>query len=499
RRSRRTPYDKDRRTGGPVDDTGQAADATRQKGLLLRRSLVIGAGAVVIELTYWASLLRHYQPQRDANQYFVMAGNFAAGRGVADSFLQPYVHATAFRPPLYPVLLGSLFHVFGVHLVVAQAANVLLGALVVVLAERLTTKIAGPAAGLRAAIAVGLCPSLLANDAVPLSEPLGLVLFLLALLFLADRLWIPAGVTVGLFLLTRPTGPALLVAACVWLAVHAGWRNSLRLLFAAAVVAAPWMARNEVRLHSPSIVTSNGFNLSAMYSPEAIARGGFVDPATDPTFWWLRPSQIGEGPWDQTLVRRGLGGVVSHPVAVVETVASNLGHLSELLPNDPIDRGDGRNIRFRTATLPVFYMTAVLGLLGLWRFRRDPRARLLLLLAAAVVLPSALTVVAPRLRATMDLTLAIGAALLLTPARMLVWGSSSAGASGRVLCVAALQEWAAQQEWGVDDRDRAAAISHQVHAGGDADRRLGRAHRPWQRPGCSPTGSPTSTAPAGRS
>ena len=401
-------------TNPPID---AGPEATPRWPRPLVRSTVIGAGAIVIEVLYWATFLRHYQPQRDANQYFVMARNVAAGRGVADSFLQPYVHATAFRPPLYPALLGGLFHIVGVHLAVAQAANVMLGAVVVVLAERLTTKIAGPAAGLGAAVAVGLCPSLLANDAVPLSEPLGLALFLLVLIFIADRRWIPAGVTVGLFVLTRPTGPALLAAAGIWVAVRVGWRSSLRLLFASAVVVTPWIARNEIQLHTASIVTSNGFNLSAMYSPEAIARGGFVDPVMDPAFAWLPPSQLGEATWDHVLLTRGLRGAITHPGVVIKTVARNVGHLSELLPNDTVDRGDGRNIPFRSATLPAFYATSVLGFLGFCRHRRDPRTCLLLLLAAAVVLPSDLTVVAPRLRATMDLALAMGAGLLFTPNR----------------------------------------------------------------------------------
>ncbi|MDQ6783521.1 MAG: hypothetical protein M3063_08785 [Actinomycetota bacterium] len=378
----------------------------------LFRSAAVGAGAIAVEVVYWAAFLRHYQPQRDANQYFVMAGNVAAGRGVADSFLQPYVHATAFRPPLYPALLGGLLHFVGPYLAVAQAANVLLGALVVILAERVTTKIAGRRAGLVAAIVVGLSPPLLANDAIPLSEPLGLVLFLVVVLFLVDERWIPAGLAAGLFLLTRPTGPALVLAAGIWVLHRAGWRALLHLLVTTSIVVAPWVVRNEVQLHTPSLVTSNGFNLTAMYSPEAMAHGGFVDPVLDPTFWWLRPARVGEANWDQTLLRRGLGGAVSHPGAVVATVFRNVGHLAELLPNDSIDRGDGRNIRLRSAALPVFYLTAALGCLGFWRHRRRPGAVLLLGVAAAVVLPSALTVVAPRLRATIDLALAIGVGLL---------------------------------------------------------------------------------------
>lgn len=408
--------------GAPVDAPRRDAEPLASNRPLIG-PLPLGAGAILVELAYWAVFLRHYSPQRDANQYFVMARNVAAGRGVADSFLQPAVHATAFRPPLYPVVLGGLFHVFGVHLAVAQAANVVLGALVVVLAERLTTRIAGPRAGLAAAVLVGLSPSLLANDAIPLSEPLGLVLVLLVIMFLIDRHWVLAGTATGLFLLTRPTGPALLVAVAGCLYLRVGWRVALRAVLAAAVIVAPWSVRNEIRLHTPSLVTSNGFNLSAMYSPEAIARGGFVDPVLDPAFSWLPPSLIGEGAWDHRLVERGLRGAITHPGSVVKTVLSNVGHLGEVLPNDTIDRGDGRNIRFRTDTLPLFYVTLVLGLAGFWRHRRDPRATLLLLLAAAVVLPSALTVVAPRLRATMDLALPIGMALLFSPL-----GGRSAGA-----------------------------------------------------------------------
>lgn len=261
---------------------------------------------------------------------------------------------------------------------------------------------------------VGLSPSLLANDAIPLSEPLGLALVLLVVVFLVDRHWVLGGATIGLFLLTRPTGPALLLAAAVGLFGWVGWRVALRVVLAAAVIVAPWSVRNELRIHTPSLVTSNGFNLSAVYSPEAIARGGFVDPVLDPDFSWLPPSRLGEATWDHVLLERGLLGAITHPGSVFKTVLSNVGHLSEVLPNDNIDQGDGRNLRFRTDTLPVFYVTSVLGLAGFWRHRRDRHATLLLLLAGAVVLPSALTVVAPRLRATMDL--AIGAALLLSPA-----------------------------------------------------------------------------------
>ena len=68
--------------------------------------------------------LRNYHPQTDAQHYIDIATSVAHGHGFAADYPYGWVHATAFRPPLYPLLLGAAFAVFGVHLAVAQALNV---------------------------------------------------------------------------------------------------------------------------------------------------------------------------------------------------------------------------------------------------------------------------------------------------------------------------------------------------------------------------------------
>ena len=124
-------------------------------------------------------------------------------------------------------------------------------------------------------------PPLLANDGVPLSEPTGLLVMLLAIwALLAGRPgW--AGVAAGLLVLTRPSAQLFvpLIALVLWR--QAGLRRALGFTVIAVAVVAPWVIRNETIFDRPVIVTSNGFNLAAIYSPVALQAGHFVDPVFD--------------------------------------------------------------------------------------------------------------------------------------------------------------------------------------------------------------------------
>jgi 4-amino-4-deoxy-L-arabinose transferase-like glycosyltransferase len=368
-----------------------------------------------VRLVYWAVLLRHYVPRSDAAQYLRIAHNFATGHGISDIYPEVVLHATAFRPPLYPALLGLLFKVFGTHVFVAQAANALIGALVVVLVDVLVTRIATPRAGLLAAAIVAVTPSLVANDLVPLSEPLSLLIFLVVVILLFDRRWAPAGVATGLLLLTRPSGPALLAAGAAWLVSKVGWKAAASFVVATLVTVAPWIVRNQTRFHSPVLITSNGFNVNAVYSREALADRTFVDASIDPRFAWLYPKTINEAQWDRALLRHGAHGALTHPVEVARRVTLNAAQMVELWPQ--ANRGaeflDGRNVTFRMLTLPLFFLTAALGIAGFRRNRANRMVKLLLMLALVLVVPSVLTVAAPRLRAPLDLVLGIGAGLYL--------------------------------------------------------------------------------------
>jgi hypothetical protein len=91
-----------------------------------------------------------------------------------------------------------------------------------------------------------------------------------------------------------------------------------------------------------------------------------------------------------------------------------LANYFELRPdkNAGAEKDDGRNLTFRYATLPLFYVVTAMGLVGLWRTRRDRGAELLLLQAAYFTVLSLATIAVPRLRAPLDLAAAIGAGVL---------------------------------------------------------------------------------------
>ena len=288
---------------GPDRYRRSGAAPARERPATARRDppglLAASAIALAARLGYWA-LLGRRAPSSDAAQYAELARNLASGHGFSMYFPQIYLHPTAFRPPLYPFLLAGAFRVFGSHVVVGQVLNVALGLVVVALAFLLTRQLAGDRAATISALVVALYPPLIANDVVLLTEPLSLALLLGTLLALSHRRWAVAGVLCGLLILTRPSAQLLLVVVVVWVLWQLGWRRALGVTAVAGVVVMPWVVRNWVVMGSPVLVTSNGFNLAAMYSPQARESGGFVDAVADPRFGAYRLAQFNEVAWQRS-------------------------------------------------------------------------------------------------------------------------------------------------------------------------------------------------------
>ncbi|MEO7556181.1 MAG: glycosyltransferase family 39 protein, partial [Acidimicrobiales bacterium] len=181
-----------------------------------RRTVGLVGLAAGARALYWMATL-HYTPISDAGSYHAIASNLADGAGFSDYFPQLSVHETGFRPPLFPVLLGALYRVFGTSVAVGRLANLIVGIAVVLLVERVATRIAGTTAGLVAAILAALYPPLVVNDVSLLTEPLSLLLLLLIVLAAADERWVVAGVETGLLVLTRHSAQALVPVIAVLL------------------------------------------------------------------------------------------------------------------------------------------------------------------------------------------------------------------------------------------------------------------------------------------
>jgi len=346
----------------------------------------------------------------DASQYDVIARNLATGHGFSAVYPQLKVHETAFRPPLYPMLLGAVYWIFGISIGLARGLNVVLGVTVVGLTFYVVQRHISRTAAIWAALAVAVMPNLIANDTFTLDEPLALVLILLMVHFLLRQRWIWAGVAVGLLTLTRPSAQFLILVLAIWLIFRVGWKKMLIFAVTAGLVVTPWVIRNWVQIGTPTIATSNGYNWAAIYSPPAQQAGVFIDPIYDPYFASHRILQFNEAKWSSYLESVGVDNLEHHPTYVTYVVGRNFLAFFEFKPsfNVGAESFDGRDLHIVDGTLWVFYLELAVGAAGLFLRRKNQAVRLFFIQGAYFTAASLFFIAAPRLRAPIDLALGVG-------------------------------------------------------------------------------------------
>jgi 4-amino-4-deoxy-L-arabinose transferase-like glycosyltransferase len=373
----------------------------------------VAALAAVARILYWALVTPDYVPLTDADHYRELAENLANGVGFEARYPQLYAHPTAFRPPGYPFVLSLAYRVFGDDVVVGRVLNLVIGVGVVALVFLLARRLGGLRAGVVTGTVTALYPPIIANDTVLLTEPMSLALLAGLLLALSHRRWAIAALLCGLLVLTRPSAQFLVPVVALWVLWQLGWRRAVGVVGIAVVVVAPWVVRNWVQLGQPVLVTSNGFNLFALYSEEAQADRDFVDPVFDPRFerYWL--TAFDEAAWQRALQDDALDALRDNPDYVLRVVGRHSLMYFELTPseNDGAERVDGRNLDFRTWTLPAFWLVTGVGLAGLAARWREPVVLLMLVLIVYFVGSNLVFVFAPRLRAPFDLFCCVGVGL----------------------------------------------------------------------------------------
>lgn len=323
----------------------------------------------------------------DTAWYRVAAHYFANG----DGYVNPYTGTpTAAWPPGYPVFLGSVFVLFGEGVYQAAAANIALSLGTIVVVYAIALRLLDRPAAIIAAVALAVWPGQIYYTSLSLSEPLFTLLFSLAVLLLVSvsategpaarrTVLIGFGAVVALAALTR--GQALLllpigVVVC-GLASHRwkaaiGW--GMLAAFAAGVVLAPWVIRNEQKLGSPVIIATNlGPNVWIGHHQGA-SGGMYVAGGALP-----QPDRAGlsqpeiEVAADRIALRKGLAYMFTHPKDELRLAAIKLRVLyasdaTALDWNSGFDRGyygpDAVENGLRD-TANVFWFTAlVLGGVG---------------------------------------------------------------------------------------------------------------------------------------
>jgi hypothetical protein len=226
--------------------------------------------ALVARVVFLIGALGLDAPLRgDEINYQDHAANLAQGKGFISDIGEP----TAARPPVLPLVLGGLYRLFGVHVAVGRALEILLGVAVVGLVYLVAGRLFTPGVALLAALLSAINPYLIFMSSYLLTENLYTVLVLLIVLvlqrgaahgFAGWREVAISGLLLGVASLTRPNAVLLagVVVPLILLTGKASMRGrigkSVVLVFAVILAIIPWTLRNHAKLGEWVVFTTHG-------------------------------------------------------------------------------------------------------------------------------------------------------------------------------------------------------------------------------------------------
>ena len=346
------------------------------------------AVALVARLAVMGPALR--RPLEDPDNYRPLARSLAQGRGYRYR-ANPSAPArpTAYRPPLYPLLLAPIEATWGDRadpaiLALHLAFGLATAGLTVVAARR--WGLSGPRS-LAAGLVVALDPVLVAQGRAVMTETLAALLIAASLASLAGRSrWSPAlgGLLLGLAGLCRPSllpGAGLVVLARAVVepgAIRHRVGAALPILVALALTPLPWAIRNWVALGEPVATSTHGGYTLALanndYYYDDVLNGppGAVWSGPGQRAWAVEISRatsgLGEPAADRWLSRSALRTIAARPRDFARASMARLGRFWGVVPSGAVYP---RSLRWATAawTLPL-WAAALVGLSrrGLWRW-----------------------------------------------------------------------------------------------------------------------------------
>ncbi len=268
---------------------------------------------------------------------------------------------SAYRPPLYPLLLAPLlaldnWAVAGLHAVA--------GALTVWATSRLASMVAGPRAGTLAAWLVALDPLLVGQAALLMTETVFVALVALWLAAWSAGRPQRAGLLLGLAALCRPTAWALGLAVGVAAGIRQP-RAAFRMLAVAALLVAPWALRNGLQVGKFTPTTTHGgytmyLGMNPWYyaaevagsQPWSAEHGHFAARVHELTAGLTEPQA------DAALAAAARKWIAANPGPAARTAWHHLGSLWSPLPRT----GHGAALRWVFgAWTVVLYCLAALG------------------------------------------------------------------------------------------------------------------------------------------
>lgn len=248
--------------------------------------LIVFLLALLIRIIF-IFVVEHAPLENDAKEYDMLGFNLSSGKGYVNSEGMP----TAFRPPGYPIFLGSIYYIFGHNLLYVRIAQALLSALICVIAHLIFRQLYREKIFNIAGYITCFYAPLIASTLEILSETLFAFILLAGVYLILNcnrgKLLLPSGIVWGAALLTKPIAVFFMPLLYFWLLK----RERKAFLKSAAVLSAgiilillPWSIRNYSKLNA-FIPLSNIGGIS-LYSSYVLPERGFG--------YALSPESIGE-------------------------------------------------------------------------------------------------------------------------------------------------------------------------------------------------------------
>jgi 4-amino-4-deoxy-L-arabinose transferase-like glycosyltransferase len=362
-----------------------------------------GFGVRAWAVLTWGQSLGAY-----GDQLFYTAQAQALAKGQGFVYLNSYGErvTTAVHPPLHSALMALVRIVpfDGDNYTPFRLACALIGTGTVVVVGLAARRVAGPRAGIIAALFAAVYPNLWINDVLMLSEStfsfaIALVLYASALLWdePTPRASVLLGVSVALAALSRAEAQLLLLLLVVPLAYflrglslrERAKRGGIAIL-TAVIVMAPWLARNYLTFsaHPVGVSTASGFVIEISNCDQTygiVPSGGETPPTDVDKFLGYWAPECDRTPWpagDETVVnaakqKAGVDYILAHKSRFPVVVAARIGRIWDVWrPGQSYDfnrfferRGDWPTIGGMAMYYPLL-IASVAGLVVLRRRRQ---------------------------------------------------------------------------------------------------------------------------------
>ena len=231
----------------------------------MKRVALLAAGALAVRLIYVFAIAPEPVGIGGDASFYHSAANLIADGHFFYRRIFGHAYPTALHPPLYPLLLSVVSLVGGVHLLAHRLVGVVLGSVSVALIAVLGKRLGGERAGLIAASLAAVYPPLITADGSVMSEPVYVMIVIVALLLALRpptiRTALALGAVIGLGILTR-TEALFLLIFLLW-PLRRRWPLIAATVVAAAIVISPWVIRNAVVFHRLELAANYNTVISA--------------------------------------------------------------------------------------------------------------------------------------------------------------------------------------------------------------------------------------------